>query len=451
MTDDPRTPAGGRALAVPSGRLARLARLGSTGAGVAGRAAAAGALSLGRGRRPVMRDLLLTPGNVARVTEELARMRGAAMKLGQLVSMDAGGLLPPEFAAIMDRLRDGAHVMPPAQLRRALDAAWGPGWLGAFERFDVHPIAAASIGQVHRARLRDGRDVAVKVQYPGIAESIASDVANVGVLVRMSGLLPPGFALGPYLDEARAQLHAEADYEAEAGHLARFGAILAGDRRFAVPALHADWSTRTVLTMSHVAGRPVETAADAPQAVRDGIAADLVALTLRELFEWGWMQTDPNFANYRWDEASDRIALLDFGATRPVAPWAADLHRRVMRAALDGDRDAMRALAVETGTIGPATAPHHAERIVGMADMALAELRRADPFDFGATDLPRRLRDEGVALARDGFVPSPPPVELLHVQRKIAGMALLAMRLRARVPVRAMVERALAATPAPAA
>ena len=186
------------------------------------------------------------------MTEQLAQMRGAAMKIGQLVSMDTGDVLPPELSAIMARLRDGAHVMPPAQLKKVLGAEWPAGWLARFEQFDVHPIAAASIGQVHRARTRDGRDLAIKVQYPGVARSIDSDVANVGALIRMSGLLPKGFALAPYLEQARLQLHEETDYAAEGRHLARFGARLAGDARFVVPGEAPEWTTGTILAMDFV-------------------------------------------------------------------------------------------------------------------------------------------------------------------------------------------------------
>ncbi len=446
MNDDELNATRTPGLPVPSGRFARLARLGSTGAGVAGRVAAGGLAELGRGRRPHLRDLVLTPGNVRRVTGQLAEMRGAAMKLGQLLSMDAGEVLPPELAAIMARLRAGAEAMPPAQLRRVLDREWPPGWLGAFARFDVHPIAAASIGQVHRAVLKGGATLAIKVQYPGVADSIDSDVANVGALMRMSGLLPRGFDLAPYLAEARAQLHAETDYAAEGAHLARFGGLLEGDDRFAVPDFVGEWSTGLVLSMSFMPGDPIETVEHASQAIRDRVARNLVELTLHELFDFGWMQTDPNFANYRWDAEGGRIVLLDFGATRQITPEVADLHRRLLTAALDGDTGTLRALAEEVGVIGPDTSPAHADRLVAMAELACAELRRNEPLDIAALDLPRRMQAEALALAEDGLVPPPLPMDALHVQRKIAGMYLLAARLGARVPVRELVEAHLGRT-----
>jgi predicted unusual protein kinase regulating ubiquinone biosynthesis (AarF/ABC1/UbiB family) len=174
----------GRPSPVPSHRLARLAGLGALTAGIATRSMLEGARRLGRGELPKPSDLLLTPANILRVSNELSRMRGAALKLGQLLSMDAGDFLPEELAGLLERLRADADFMPPQQLNSVLVENWGPGWRKRFSRFETRPLAAASIGQVHRATTLDGRDLAVKVQYPGIARSIDSDIANVISLFR---------------------------------------------------------------------------------------------------------------------------------------------------------------------------------------------------------------------------------------------------------------------------
>ncbi|WP_197535618.1 AarF/UbiB family protein [Pararhodospirillum photometricum] len=243
-----------RPLAVPRGPLVRMARFGGLAATLAGSVAVNGARQIAQGKRPKASDLLLTPANARKVADQLAHLRGAAMKVGQLLSMDAGDVLPPELAEIMGRLRADAHFMPSGQLRRMLKQNWGAGWLDRFETFPLQPIAAASIGQVHRARTVDGRDLAIKVQYPGVRRSIDSDVANVAALMRFSGAVPKELDVAPLLEEAKRQLHEEADYEREARYLVRFAELLRESPDFVVPAFASDLSTHEVLAMEFVEG-----------------------------------------------------------------------------------------------------------------------------------------------------------------------------------------------------
>ncbi|MEL6618626.1 MAG: AarF/ABC1/UbiB kinase family protein [Pseudomonadota bacterium] len=429
------TPSNARAMAVPASRIGRMGRMGAMAAGVAGRMALDGLAQVGRGGSPTTRDLLLTPANMRRVADELATMRGAAMKMGQLLSMDTGDMLPPELADIMARLRADADFMPPRQLRDVLDAEWGAGWRTRFARFDVRPIAAASIGQVHKATLHDGTDLAIKVQYPGIARSIDSDVANIGRLIRLSGLMPKGFDLGPYLNEARAQLREEADYLAEAAHLERFQALVGDTPGLVLPHLHKPLTTQRVLAMEYVASDPIEALADAPQDTRDHVMTRLVTLMLRELFDFGVMQTDPNFANYRFVHDSGDVVLLDFGATRDLPDWVAPHVAAMVQAGMDGQRDVVAAELDAMGLVPASTPAHHRARIVDMTMMVFDDIRGTDVLDLGTSTLPRRMQQAGEALAADGFVPPPVPLDLLYVQRKVAGMFLLAARLRARLPV----------------
>ncbi len=441
MTTPPtRRPEG---LSVPSRRLGRSARMGGLAMGLAGRMARDGLVGLGRGQRPDRRALLLTPANLHRITNELARMRGAAMKVGQLVSMDADTVLPPDLAQIMARLRDGADFMPPKQLKSVLTSAWGPDWLRRVEQFDVRPIAAASIGQVHKARLKDGRTVAVKVQYPGIARSIDSDVANVGSLVRLSGLVPRGLDLAPLLEEARRQLHAETDYAAEAAQMTRFADLLDSDPRFALPRPVPAFTTKTVLTMDFVAGRPIEALENAPQASRNRVVEALFDLLLREIFEFGLVQTDPNFANYRHDPETDRIALLDFGATRALAPWVAPAYGALIRAGLAGTRDDMITAARRLGLLDDTLRHDHRDRVIAMIETAFDDLRRHPVYDFSDQGLARTLQAEGMALAQEGLAPTPPAADVLFLQRKIGGLYLLAARLGARVALNDLLDRHL--------
>lgn len=441
MADIPRQRAG----AVPGGRLSRLGVFGRLAGGVAGGMIAEGARRLADGERPRMRDMLLTPGNMARVADQLSHLRGAAMKLGQMISMDAGDFLPPELTQILARLRDRAHHMPPAQLQQALAREWGTNWRRRFAYFDATPLAAASIGQVHRARLPDGRELAIKVQYPGVRESIDADVDNVAALLRVSGALPKGLNLAPLLAEAKRQLREEADYVREAAQLGRFGELLAGSGRYVVPTVDPEFTTERALAMSFVEGVPIEALATAPQQTRDDAMHSLIALVLRELFEFGLMQTDPNFANYRYQPATGRLVLLDFGATRQVTSETAGGYRQLLAAGLAGDRAAVRDAALTAGFLGPAAVTRHQDNVDRMIDVILIELNRHSAFDFGDRAFVSVLREQAMAMAADRDTWHIPPVDTLFVQRKISGTALLAARLSARVDVRRLIIAQLAA------
>ena len=425
--------------AIPSSRAARLGAFGRLAGGVASGMLGEGARRLARGERPRMRDLVLTPGNVGRLADRLSHLRGAAMKLGQMISMDAGDLLPPELAAILAQLRSQAHRMPPEQLRRVLDSEWGPDWRRRFARFNATPIAAASIGQVHRATLPDGRELAIKVQYPGVRESIDSDVDNVATLLRVSGVLPRELDLAPLLTEAKRQLHEEADYEREATQMTRFADWLDGHADYVVPRPLPELTTARVLAMDFIDGIPIEALADAPQEQRDAAMRDLMALVLREMFEFGAMQTDPNFANYRFQPDAGRLVLLDFGAARDVDPATAQGYRSLLSAGLSGDRDAVREAARAAGFLGEAAVARHRPLVDRMIDIVVTEMNRPGPFDFGDRGFVEVLREQGMEMAADRSTWHIPPVETLFVQRKVSGTALLAARLEARVDVRELV------------
>lgn len=425
--------------AIPSSRAARLGAFGRLAGGVASGMLGEGARRLARGERPRMRDLVLTPGNVGRLADRLSHLRGAAMKLGQMISMDAGDLLPPELAAILAQLRSQAHRMPSEQLRRVLDSEWGPDWRRRFARFNATPIAAASIGQVHRATLPDGRELAIKVQYPGVRESIDSDVDNVATLLRVSGVLPRELDLAPLLTEAKRQLHEEADYEREAAQMTRFADWLDGHADYVVPRPLPELTTARVLAMDFIDGIPIEALADAPQEQRDAAMRDLMALVLREMFEFGAMQTDPNFANYRFQPDAGRLVLLDFGAARDVDPATAQGYRSLLSAGLSGDRDAVREAAQAAGFLGEAAVARHRPLVDRMIDIVVTEMNRPGPFDFGDRGFVEVLREQGMEMAADRSTWHIPPVETLFVQRKVSGTALLAARLEARVDVRKLV------------
>lgn len=428
---------------MPVGRISRVAGFSRLAGGIAGGMMAEGARRLTSGERIRLSDLVLTPGNARRMTERLSHLRGAAMKLGQMISMDAGDLLPPELSAILSSLRDQANFMPARQLDTVLRAEWGKDWRTQFRWFNPRPIAAASIGQVHKAMTRTGEELAIKVQYPGIAQSIDADVDNVMTLLRVSGFAPPELEIEHLLTEAKAQLHEEADYHREGAHMELYRGLLAGEDGFVVPRLHERLTTARILAMSFEGGSGIETLASEPPERRDAVFARLLRLVARELFELGVMQTDPNFANYRFRPETGEIVLLDFGACRAVDPAVANSYRAMIDAGLAADRERAIATAIEAGFMHARVAERYPERTRRMFDIVIGEMGRDAPFDFGDRAFVPQLREEGMAIAQDRETWIIPPIETLFVQRKVSGTALLGARLGAVVNVREIVEEVL--------
>ena len=430
-------------VAVPASRWMRLSRLGLMASTVAAGMLAEGARQLAKGNAPTLTEMLLTPANARRVTNELAKLRGAAMKVGQLLSMDAGDLVPKELSNMMARLRSDAVSMPMSQLVAVLNKAWGSEWHDQFKRFSFTPAAAASIGQVHRATASNGLDLAIKVQYPGVRESIDSDVDNVATLLRISGLLPSAVEITDILNEAKKQLHAEADYQREQHWLARYAERLGEESFFILPKPHLGLTTPEVLAMTWVEGEPIESLVNAPESLRNQIAEALFDLALKELFEFRVLQSDPNFANYRFNREEEKIVLLDFGATREMPLAIAEGYRRLMRGGLDKNRSVMHAAAAEIGYFSREMTQRQTEIVMDLFQMACEPLCHSGSYDFAASTLPKRMHAAGMALALDRDFWHTPPIDALFLHRKLAGMYLLAARLKARVDIGKLAKRYL--------
>lgn len=440
-------PAPRRRSRVPRSALERVGRVGW----LAGELALGGALEQARrwvGKREnAAWSALLTPANGRRLAERLAHLRGAAMKLGQLLSLEGDELLPPEFAEAIAALRADGDAMPEAQLQAVLVRAWGPAWRERVADFDLEPVAAASIGQVHRAVALDGAPLAVKLQFPGVADSIDSDVDSLVTVLRWSQLLPRDVDLGALAVEAKRQLSREADYRLEAKHLTRYADLLAGESGLVVPRPRPELTTRRVLAMEYLDGVPLEElcAASYPQATRDAVGSALYRLLLREVFALRFVQSDPNFANYLWIPGSERVGLIDLGAAHPVTRRLADGYALLLRSALAGDRGGLRRFATELGFVLPADGEARLAGVVALLEASCEPFAARGGYDFGRSDLAVRLRDAALSLAFDAGHRRPPPPETLFLQRKFAGTFLLCARLRARIPLRALAEEALGA------
>ncbi|WP_240464858.1 AarF/ABC1/UbiB kinase family protein [Paraferrimonas sp. SM1919] len=419
---------------VPSSRLGRLSQFGGLAAKVLGNVALEGAKKLSQGQRPKTSELLLTPSNLQHLAKKLSHLRGAAMKLGQMLSMDAGELLSPELAGILERLRSDASPMPHKQLLEVLQQQWGEGWLDHFSNFELRPFAAASIGQVHLANLACGQKLAVKVQYPGVKQAISSDVDNVASLLKISGLLPPQLDIKPLLNEAKKQLEDEADYQLEADYLNRYSQLI-DSKQFAIPSVHSQLVTDVMLPMSFIDGVPIEATLHLPQATRNSIVQRLIALFMAELFDFKLMQSDPNFANFQYQQNTDKIVLLDFGATRRIPQTISEGYKLLINGGVNQDNEMMLAGAKQVGFFADDIDEDYLNDVLTIFNLACEPIRHQGEYDFSTSNLAQRVKEQGMNINRQKAQWHTPPVDALFIHRKLGGLYLLANKLQAKINV----------------
>ena len=425
---------------LPTHRISRFSKFASLATRVAGNVIAEGTKQIAKGNRPKAKDLLLTPQNIARLTDQLAHLRGAAMKLGQMLSMDAGDILEPELAEILARLRSNADPMPSKQLNSVMVNALGEQWKSAFLAFNFKPIASASIGQVHQAYSDSGDNLAVKVQYPGIRKSIDSDVDNVGTLLKIVGLIPESVDYKGLLEEAKKQLHDEANYEREAQFACRYHEDLQGHPHFVVPKIYPEISSQSVLAMAFIQGTPIEKIANYDQETRDFVMHNLLELLFKELFEFKMVQTDPNFANYLYLEQSKQIGLLDFGATREYSERFSSGYRQAFSSVVNDDEQGLNDALEQIGFFAQSIKPEQRTAILDLVKMACEPMLINEAYDFKASGLAQKLREAGTILSMEQDYWHTPPADAIFLHRKIGGMYLLAARIGAKVNIRRLVQ-----------
>lgn len=355
-------------------------------------------------------------------------------------------MLPRPIHEVLQRVQDSADYMPSSQRNSVLANDLGSDWRNLFESFDEKPMAAASIGQVHGAVLKsNGQRVAVKVQYPGVAASISSDLNNLSLLLTASRLLPKGLYLDKTIANARIELGWECDYVREADGARRFKELLADDSDvFTVPIIFEEASGKQVLTMERMEGRAVTKVQNMDQDQKDWIGTQILRLCLREITEFRYMQTDPNWTNFLYNPGSRKLELLDFGASREFAQKFIDLYVKNLAAASRRDRDACRELSIKlgylTGYESPAMLNAHIDSVMTLAEPFMDSA--PDVYDFKDQTITDRVKDLIPVLIRERL--APPPEETYSLHRKLSGAFLLCARLGSRVRCKEMFGQALA-------
>ncbi|BGP58074.1 hypothetical protein JCM8202_006226 [Rhodotorula sphaerocarpa] len=407
---------------------------------------------------PKRRSLLMSEANLEKLVSKLGKMRGAALKLGQFMSIQDTKQLPPQIEAILQRVQMSANFMPEWQTESVLRDTLGADWRDHFAEFDMRPFAAASIGQVHRATLSPSSplaasyphltDLAVKVQFPGVRESITSDLGTLRWLLLASAALPRGLYLDNTLRVMGRELEDECDYarEAECGRrmreLVRESKELRG--AFDVPQVVSELSGGMVLTTEMMHGRPLKDVLSLDQGARNWIGKRILQLCMHELFEFRLMQTDPNWSNFLYNHETEKLELIDFGATREYTPEFMDIYGKLLDAAIEEDRDAAAQYSSElgyfTGQETETMVNAHLDSLFALATPFRPS--SPSPFPFGTLGPPitAKIREQIPVMLRERL--TPPPEETYSLNRKLSGAFLLCERLHSEVPVQEMYARA---------
>ncbi len=321
--------------AIPTSRVGRSARLGGLAAGQAVRQMGTRAANLGRDEEAASAALGARQLQAAeQIVTALGTMKGAAMKVGQVLSFLDVGVVPEEhreaFQAKLAALRDSAPNVAFKDMRRVIEGEYGEPLARTFAEFEPEPVAAASIGQVYRARLHDGRDVAVKVQYPGVAAAVRADMQNLGMILRLAKSVAPGLDVRAMGAEIRERIDEELDYELEAGNQRALARVYRGHPFVVIPAVVSDLSRQKVVVSEFVEGRGFAAMKELPQAERDRLGEIVFRFYFGSMYRFRQFSGDPHPGNMIL-LPDDRMAFLDFGLFKRIPAAVAEFELQVAR------------------------------------------------------------------------------------------------------------------------
>ena len=417
--------AGEQGKEIPSGRFVRMLHIGRLGLGVSVSTVTSEIsrrLRIGRpeDRRAALR--VFRREQADKVATVLGQLKGASMKVGQLLSQDPD-LLPPEVLSELTRLQHAAPPMTWATIKHQVEGALDRPMEAVFKEFCPEPIGSASIGQVHRGVLRTGEEVAVKVQYPGIVETLDSDLDNLGSLLTMGRAIVERRRLKDYLELCRSAVLEEADYVAEARHLRRFHDLLAERDGVRAPLPFEQWTRTSVLTMELARGEKIDEAL-----ARMGPGPEQEDLLERFVETYSWMfhelfelHSDPHPGNFLVEEDGG-IVWLDFGCVHKMSPHYSDGILDILDSCWQRDPERAVAAYLRLGFGGDAVREDafDPELFWRYHQIILRPFLRDEPFDFGKWRIRREL--QRFILSNPKMWKLVPPAEMLMYFRVVSGI-----------------------------
>ncbi|WP_166268584.1 ABC1 kinase family protein [Marinobacter caseinilyticus] len=377
------------------------------------------------------------------LVDELGKLKGSVVKIGQVMALYGEHFLPDEVTEALHTLEDQTTSLAWPAIERVLMEELGDRRYAELS-IDPEPIGAASLGQVHRAQRRsDGLELVLKVQYPGVADAVDSDLNAVAHLLRVARLVSFGPEFSDWLEEVRVMMHREVDYHLEARTTERFRQMLKDDPRFVVPRVLEEYSTEHVIASTYEPGHSVSSLVvhDLPLERRSELGRAALELFFRELFVWGEIQTDPNFGNYRIriaeesddEDGHDQIVLLDFGAVQKYPESFLEPVIRMIRASYEGELEAVIEGGIELNFMSREW-PEEVLRRFGEVCMSVLEplakssgqwpsnaVNAHGQYRWKQSDLPSRVAHQAARSAISRYFRIPPK-EFVFLNRKLIGV-----------------------------
>lgn len=376
---------------------------------------------------------------IALLTAELGKLKGSLMKAGQMLSVYGEHFLPPEANQVLKALQSDSPPLEWAEIRKVLVRQLGKDRLALLE-IEEEAYAAASLGQVHRARVKKtGEEIVLKVQYPGVDDAIDGDLKALRRILSITDWLPNLPGTDDLFAEIRSMLRRELDYELELKTLEFFREALRDDPRYVLPCPLPEFSAKRVIAMSFEPGSTVdsEEVAALSQERRNALATNAMDLYLRELFEWNKMQTDPHFGNYRVriGKKSDQLVLYDYGAVREISPDFLLRYRHMLGGLFRGDRAEFELGAAKMGVLHRDDPQELKDLFYELCSAITEPFSAEGNYDWKKNDLPQRVSKVSWEIVRK-FPLRAPPREVVFLDRKMIGMFTFLSVLGARISAR---------------
>ena len=357
------------------------------------------------------------------------------MKFGQLISIDDQLIFTPELSQIIGQLRSSGYSMPPRQVKKVLDKNWGPGWLKNFDSFEVQPFAAASIGQVHKAKLKNGLELAIKIQFPNIRETIKNDMRSLRFIANKASFLTQDFDLNYYFKICEEQLMAESEYILEAENIKKYSAFCKANDNLGVPTVFSEFSTDQILAMSFEDGSELSSQNSIVKLEKNKIAELLIKLLLDEIFIFQFVQTDPNLSNFLLKSADYKVVLLDFGSCSNVSNDTKDLYKGLLNVGLTLNRKKIKNFLNRNGFLPNNIDKNLDDFINELIDTVIEELKFSENFSFADSKLfdlieADKIKEFQKIVPQTLFDP-----DFIFIQRKILGFLLFFKSINASIPI----------------